>query len=431
MKLRGNKSLKGETFVPGDKSISHRAIILSSLALGTTSIENCLLSEDTKMTIGIFKKLGVDIQVDTKNNLVNINGVGLYGLKAPEGDLYCGNSGTTMRLLAGILAGQGFKTRLTGDKSLSTRPMDRVTKPLSLMGADILDCNSKAPLDISPGRIKAIDYEMEVTSAQVKSAILLASLYSKGITTLKEKFITRNHTEIMLEYLGAKIETDGLIIKINNPTKLLARDIKVPGDISSAAFLIAAGLITKDSDITIKNVGLNNTRTGIISVLSEMGAIIKILDVDEDNVEKTGSLNIMESFLTGITIEGEKTASVIDEIPIIAVLACFAEGDTIIRDAQELRIKESDRLSAIYTGLSKMGADIEITDDGLIIHGRGRLKGAEVSSFGDHRIAMALSIAALAADGTTIIDDVECINVSYPNFYNEVGQLIDNNFEIK
>ena len=431
MKLRGNKSLKGETFVPGDKSISHRAIILSSLALGTTRIENCLLSEDTQITIGIFKKLGVDIQVDTKNNLVNINGVGLYGLKAPEGDLYCGNSGTTMRLLAGLLAGQGYKTRLTGDKSLSTRPMDRVTKPLSLMGADILDCNSKAPLDISPGRIKAIDYEMEVTSAQVKSAILLASLYSKGITTIKEKLITRNHTEIMLEYLGAKIETDGLIIKINNPTKLLARDIKVPGDISSAAFLIAAGLITKDSDITIKNVGLNNTRTGIISVLSEMGAIIKILDVDEDNVEKTGSLNIMESFLTGITIEGEKTASVIDEIPIIAVLACFAEGDTIIRDAQELRIKESDRLSAIYTGLSKMGADIEITDDGLIIHGRGRLKGAEVSSFGDHRIAMALSIAALAADGTTIIDDVECINVSYPNFYNEVGQLIDNNFEIK
>ena len=431
MKLRGNKSLKGETFVPGDKSISHRAIILSSLALGTTRIENCLLSEDTQMTIDIFKKLGVDIQVDTKNNLVNINGVGLYGLKAPEGDLYCGNSGTTMRLLAGLLAGQGYKTRLTGDKSLSTRPMDRVTKPLSLMGADILDCNSKAPLDISPGRIKAIDYEMEVTSAQVKSAILLASLYSKGITTLKEKFITRNHTEIMLEYLGAKIETDGLIIKINNPTKLLARDIKVPGDISSAAFLIAAGLITKDSDITIKNVGLNNTRTGIISVLSEMGAIIKILDVDEDNVEKTGSLNVMESFLTGITIEGEKTASVIDEIPIIAVIACFAEGDTIIRDAQELRIKESDRLSAIYNGLSKMGADIEITDDGLIIHGRGRLKGAEVSSFGDHRIAMALSIAALAADGTTIIDDVECINVSYPNFYNEVGQLIDNNFEIK
>lgn len=431
MKLRGNKSLKGETFVPGDKSISHRAIILSSLALGTTRIENCLLSEDTQMTIDIFKKLGVDIQVDTKNNLVNMNGVGLYGLKAPEGDLYCGNSGTTMRLLAGLLAGQGYKTRLTGDKSLSTRPMDRVTKPLSLMGADILDCNSKAPLDISPGRIKAIDYEMEVTSAQVKSAILLASLYSKGITTLKEKFITRNHTEIMLEYLGAKIETDGLIIKINNPTKLLARDIKVPGDISSAAFLIAAGLITKDSDITIKNVGLNTTRTGIISVLSEMGAIIKILDVDEDNVEKTGSLNIMESFLTGITIEGEKTASVIDEIPIIAVLACFAEGDTIIRDAQELRIKESDRLSAIYNGLSKMGADIEITDDGLIIHGRGRLKGAEVSSFGDHRIAMALSIAALAADGTTIIDDVECINVSYPNFYNEVGQLIDNNFEIK
>lgn len=431
MKLRGNKSLKGETFVPGDKSISHRAIILSSLAVGTTRIENYLLSEDTQMTIDIFKKLGVDIQVDTKNNLVNMNGVGLYGLKAPEGDLYCGNSGTTMRLLAGILAGQGFKTRLTGDKSLSTRPMDRVTKPLNLMGADILDCNSKAPLDISPGMIKAIDYEMEVTSAQVKSAILLASLYSKGITTIKEKFITRNHTEIMLEYLGAKIETDGLIIKINNPTKLLARDIKVPGDISSAAFLIAAGLITKDSDITIKNVGLNNTRTGIISVLSEMGAIIKILDVDEDNVEKTGSLNIMESFLTGITIEGEKTASVIDEIPIIAVLACFAEGDTIIRDAQELRIKESDRLSAIYNGLSKMGADIEITDDGLIIHGRGRLKGAEVSSFGDHRIAMALSIAALAADGTTIIDDVECINVSYPNFYNEVGQLIDNNFEIK
>src|SRR5690554_2406218 len=431
MKLRGNKSLKGETFVPGDKSISHRAIILSSLALGTARIENCLLSEDTQMTIGIFKKLGVDIQVDTKNSLVNINGVGLYGLKAPEGDLYCGNSGTTMRLLAGLLAGQGFKTKLTGDKSLSTRPMDRVTKPLNLMGADILDCNSKAPLDISPGMIKAIDYEMEVTSAQVKSAILLASLYSKGITTLKEKFITRNHTEIMLEYLGAKIESDGSIIKINNPTKLLARDRKVPGDISSAAFLIAAGLITRDSDITIKNVGLNNTRTGIISVLSEMGAIIKILDVDDDNVEKTGSLNIMESFLTGITIEGEKTASVIDEIPIIAVLACFAEGDTIIRDAQELRIKESDRLSAIYTGLSKMGADIEITDDGLIIHGRGRLKAAEVSSFGDHRIAMALSIAALAADGTTIIDDVECINVSYPNFYNEVGQLIDNNFEIK
>lgn len=429
MKLRGNKSLKGETFVPGDKSISHRAIIIGSIAVGRTKIENCLLSDDTLKSIDILRKLGVDIKVDEKSNTVVIEGVGLKGLKESDEDLYCGNSGTTMRLLAGLLSGQSFSSKLTGDDSLSNRPMDRVTKPLRQMGANIADNNSLAPIIISPGEIKPIDYKMEVASAQVKSAILLSSLYGEGKFKVTEKYKTRNHTELMLEYFGADIHCNDLEISINNPNRLISKDIKVPGDISSAAFIIAAGLITKDSDIIIENVGLNTTRTGIISVLSEMGAIIKVLGIDDTNVEKSGTLNVMESFLHGITIEGEKTASVIDEIPIISVLACYAQGNTVIKDAQELRIKESDRLLAIYEGLSAMGADIELTNDGLIIRGRGKLKGAEVSSKGDHRIAMALSIAALAAEGTTTIDDVSCINVSYPNFYNDIGQLIDNNFE--
>lgn len=429
MKLRGNKSLKGETFIPGDKSISHRAIIIGSIAVGRTKIENCLLSDDTLKSIDILRKLGVDIKVDEKSNTVVIEGVGLKGLKESDEDLYCGNSGTTMRLLAGLLSGQSFSSKLTGDDSLSNRPMDRVTKPLRQMGANIADNNSLAPIIISPGEIKPIDYKMEVASAQVKSAILLSSLYGEGKFKVTEKYKTRNHTELMLEYFGADIHCNDLEISINNPNRLISKDIKVPGDISSAAFIIAAGLITKDSDIIIENVGLNTTRTGIISVLSEMGAIIKVLGIDDTNVEKSGTLNVMESFLHGITIEGEKTASVIDEIPIISVLACYAQGNTVIKDAQELRIKESDRLLAIYEGLSAMGADIELTNDGLIIRGRGKLKGAEVSSKGDHRIAMALSIAALAAEGTTTIDDVSCINVSYPNFYNDIGQLIDNNFE--
>lgn len=429
MKLRGNKSLKGETFVPGDKSISHRAIIIGSIAVGRTKIENCLLSDDTLKSIDILRKLGVDIKVDEKSNTVFIEGVGLKGLKESDEELYCGNSGTTMRLLAGLLSGQSFSSKLTGDDSLSNRPMDRVTKPLRQMGANIADNNSLAPIIISPGEIKPIDYKMEVASAQVKSAILLSSLYGEGKFKVTEKYKTRNHTELMLEYFGADIHCNDLEISINNPNRLISKDIKVPGDISSAAFIIAAGLITKDSDIIIENVGLNTTRTGIISVLSEMGAIIKVLGIDDTNVEKSGTLNVMESFLHGITIEGEKTASVIDEIPIISVLACYAQGNTVIKDAQELRIKESDRLLAIYEGLSAMGADIELTNDGLIIRGRGKLKGAEVSSKGDHRIAMALSIAALAAEGTTTIDDVSCINVSYPNFYNDIGQLIDNNFE--
>ncbi len=429
MKLRGNKSLKGETFIPGDKSISHRAIIIGSIAVGRTKIENCLLSDDTLKSIDILRKLGVDIKVDEKSNTVVIEGVGLKGLKESDEDLYCGNSGTTMRLFAGLLSGQSFSSKLTGDDSLSNRPMDRVTKPLRQMGANIADNNSLAPIIISPGEIKPIDYKMEVASAQVKSAILLSSLYGEGKFKVTEKYKTRNHTELMLEYFGADIHCNDLEISINNPNRLISKDIKVPGDISSAAFIIAAGLITKDSDIIIENVGLNTTRTGIISVLSEMGAIIKVLGIDDTNVEKSGTLNVMESFLHGITIEGEKTASVIDEIPIISVLACYAQGNTVIKDAQELRIKESDRLLAIYEGLSAMGADIELTNDGLIIRGRGKLKGAEVSSKGDHRIAMALSIAALAAEGTTTIDDVSCINVSYPNFYNDIGQLIDNNFE--
>lgn len=429
MKLRGNKSLKGETFVPGDKSISHRAIIIGSIAVGRTKIENCLLSDDTLKSIDILRKLGVDIKVDEKSNTLFIEGVGLKGLKESDEDLYCGNSGTTMRLLAGLLSGQSFSSKLTGDDSLSNRPMDRVTKPLRQMGANIADNNSLAPIIISPGEIKPIDYKMEVASAQVKSAILLSSLYGEGKFKVTEKYKTRNHTELMLEYFGADIHCNDLEISINNPNRLISKDIKVPGDISSAAFIIAAGLITKDSDIIIENVGLNTTRTGIISVLSEMGAIIKVLGIDDTNVEKSGTLNVMESFLHGITIEGEKTASVIDEIPIISVLACYAQGNTVIKDAQELRIKESDRLLAIYEGLSAMGADIELTNDGLIIRGGGKLKGAEVSSKGDHRIAMALSIAALAAEGTTTIDDVSCINVSYPNFYNDIGQLIDNNFE--
>jgi len=430
MKLRGNKTLKGETNVPGDKSISHRGIILGAISNGVTRINNCLISQDTMSTINVLMQLGVDITVDKKNNTVTINGVGQDGLIGTNEDLYCGNSGTTMRLLAGVLCGGKFSSTLTGDESLSKRPMKRITTPLRDMGADISDKDGHPPIRINPGSINSINYKMEVSSAQVKSAILFASLYSKGKSSIIEQHQTRNHTELMLKYFGADIHTNDHRIEINNPNVLVGRDINVPGDISSAAFLIAAALITEDSDITITQVGLNSSRTGIISVLHEMGAIITIEDLDESNVEKSGTLNVMQSYLKGITISGEKTVSVIDEIPILAVLGCFAEGDTIIRDASELRVKESDRLLAIYEGLTLMGGDIELLQDGLIIHGGKKLKGASVSSKGDHRIAMALSIAALAAEGTTVIDDIDCISVSFPNFYNDIGQLIDNSFEI-
>ncbi len=399
--------LKGNIEIPADKSISHRAIMFSSIAKGTSKIINFSNGEDPKSTLKIFRQLGVDIEYkDEKTVIVHSNGI----LTAPKTDLDCGNSGTTMRLVSGILAGQNFNTRLTGDLSLSKRPMKRIITPLTLMGAKIESEDNHAPLNIYGRRLTGIDYNSPIASAQVKSAVLLAGLYANGATEFTEPYLSRNHTEIMLKYLGANI-------KVQDNTELIAKDITVCGDISSAAYFMAAALIVPNSDITLRNVGLNPTRTGIVKVIERMGGYIEILNKEEISGEEVGDIRIKTSDLKGITIGGELIPQLIDEIPIIAVMATQAEGQTIIKDAQDLRNKESDRIRSTVAELKKLGADIEETNDGFIINGRTKFNcETELNTYNDHRLAMSLYVAGLICDKETAINDFEWVNISFPEF---------------
>lgn len=413
MKINKMRSVKGEITVPGDKSISHRAVMLGALADGTTHISGFLKGADCLSTIDCFRKMGIDIEVDGNN--VTVHGKGLHGLKKPSETLYTGNSGTTTRLLCGILSGQPFDTSITGDASICKRPMGRVTKPLSLMGADIE--NEYCPLHIHGKSLKGIEYNMTVASAQVKTALILAALYAEGDTIIHEIEKSRDHTEVMLSAMGADIEVDGLTIKVGKTEKLTPQDIVVPGDISSAAFFMVLGAVMPDSEITIKNVGINPTRTGIIDVFEDMGADMELVNKRSAAGEPVADIIIRSSKLKGTTIGGSVIPRLIDELPVIAVASVFAEGKTVIKDAEELKVKETNRIRAVVDEFKKCGIDIIETDDGMIINGGKPIHGADFKTYGDHRMAMSLAILAQLADGDSTLDDSKCVDVSYPTFF--------------
>ncbi|MEI8129036.1 MAG: 3-phosphoshikimate 1-carboxyvinyltransferase [bacterium] len=412
-----NGKLKGEIIIPADKSISHRAVMFSSLAKGVSKIENFSQGADCLSTLGVFKSLGVNAEFqDEKTLIINAKN----GIIIPRNALDCGNSGTTMRLMSGILAGQKFNSVLTGDESLSKRPMGRVIKPLELMGAKITSNEGRAPLNIFGQELMGIDYVSELASAQVKSCVLLAGLHANGTTSFTEPHLSRNHTELMLEYLGAKIPNFSAISEsktIIEKSELTPKTITVAGDISSAAFFIVAGLIVPNSEIILKNVGLNPTRTGILEVVKNMGADIEILDKNIVSNELVGDLKIKYCELKGCTIEGDIIPRLIDELPVIAVLATQAQGTTIIKNAQDLRNKESDRIKAVVCELKKLGANIEETPDGFIIEGKTKLKGdVEVETYHDHRLAMSLYVAGLICENPISINGFEWVNISFPEF---------------
>lgn len=415
-------NLQGEITIPGDKSISHRSIMLGSLADGITEVHGFLNGADCISSMNCFRQMGVSIDYDGETVL--IYGKGLHGLQKPEQTLDVGNSGTTTRLMSGILAAQDFSSRIIGDASICRRPMKRIMTPLSMMGADITSENGNdcAPLLINGNPLHGIHYDSPVASAQVKSCVLLAGLYADGKTSVTEPYISRNHTELMFLSFGADIQTAGTTVSVTPADRLYGQKIQIPGDISSAAYFIAAGLITPGSCITIKNVGINPTRNGILEVVEKMGGAVTYDRLSETG-EPAADITVKTSTLKGCVIEGSIIPKLIDEIPIIAILACFAEGQTIIRDAQELKVKESNRIDVMVTNLSAMGADITATDDGMIINGGRPLHGAVIDSHLDHRIAMSFAIAALNADGETDIRGSECVNISYPSFYNDLAQL--------
>lgn len=426
MKAIHFKNLKGELTVPGDKSISHRSIMLGALAKGTTEVTGFLQGADCLSSISCFQKMGIEIENNKKNNVVHIHGNGLHGLKTPSSILDVGNSGTTTRLMSGILAAQPFSSTIDGDDSIRKRPMGRIMTPLREMGADFqsLQTEQCAPFTISGGHLHGIHYYSPVASAQVKSAILLAGLYAEGNTSVTEPYLSRNHTELMLKAFGAEIKSDGTTASVCPVSELTAQHISVPGDISSAAYFIVAGLITPHSEITIRNVGINPTRDGILTVCENMGANVKLSNIKEDTGEPVADITVSTSSLHGCTIEGDMIPKLIDEIPIIAVMAAFAEGTTIIKDAQELKVKESNRIDVMVKNLSSMGVEIEGTDDGMIIRGGRPLYGTSIDTRSDHRIAMSFAIAGGLAEGDTEIADAGCVNISYPDFYTDLQQLM-------
>ena len=420
--IRPVKGLKGEVTIPGDKSISHRSIMLGSIALGTTEITHFLEGADCLSTIDCFRKMGVEIE--RKPSSILVHGKGLRGLTAPASTLNVGNSGTTTRLISGILSGQNFATTLSGDDSLNSRPMKRIMTPLNTMGAHIrsLNDNGCAPLHIRPGALHGIHYQSPVASAQVKSAVLLAGLYADSPTSVTEPALSRNHTELMLQGFGAHVATDlhtyGTATAHVEPCKeLYGQQICVPGDISSAAYFIAAALLVPGSELLVKNVGTNFTRAGFLKVCKAMGADIETVSQTIEGGESRADLLVRYSHLKGTVIEGDIIPTLIDEIPMIAIMAAFADGQTVIRDAAELKVKETNRIDTVTAGLKAMGAVITPTDDGMIIEGTGHLNGASIQSHLDHRIAMAFSVAGLASDGETQIVDSQCVDVSYPEFY--------------
>lgn len=416
-------ALRGEVTIPGDKSISHRAVMFGSLAEGITEVTNFLQGADCLSTIEAFRKMGIEIE-NTPEKIL-IHGKGLHGLQAPASVLDMGNSGTTTRLISGILAGQSFESTLTGDASIQKRPMRRIMEPLSLMGAAIesIHGNDCAPLHITGRPLHAVHYHSKVASAQVKSAVLLAGLYADGVTRVTEPTVSRNHTEIMLRYFGADLHTEDKTAAIYPNPRLCGQKINVPGDISSAAYFIAAGLIVPGSEILIRNVGINPTRDGMIRVCQQMGGDITLLNTKNDG-EPVADILVKSSSLHGITIEGDIIPTLIDELPVINIMAACAEGTTIIRDAAELKVKESNRIDVMVQYLSAMGCDIKGTDDGMIIGGGAPLHGTTVDSHLDHRIAMSFAIASLVAEGETQIKGSDVVTISYPAFYEDLTKLI-------
>lgn len=430
MIIKNTTGLRGVITIPGDKSISHRAVMFGSLANGTTEITNFLQGADCLATIDCFRKMGIEIEVSPE--IIRICGKGLHGLSAPQSVLDTKNSGTTTRLISGILAGQNFETILSGDASLNTRPMGRIIEPLSLMGGRIesMHGNNCAPLRISPSLLRGIHYHSKVASAQVKSAILLAGLYADQVTSVTEPVLSRNHTELMLSGFGGKLHrfTDSATnlptVSIEPEPNLDGQKIIVPGDISSAAYFIAAGLLVPHSEILIRNVGINPTRAGILTVCQNMGGDITFLNKKTVGGEPVADLLVRTSSLHGTVVEGSVIPTLIDEIPIIAVLAAFADGTTTIKNAEELKVKETNRIETVSKNLTKMGGDIIPTEDGMIITGKGHLSGAKIDSFLDHRIAMSFSIAGLVADGETEVINSHCIDISYPAFFETLTSLL-------
>ncbi|MFB0526595.1 MAG: 3-phosphoshikimate 1-carboxyvinyltransferase [bacterium] len=425
IKVKRKKRIKGEISLPGDKSISHRAIMLGSIAQGETRVKGFSDCADCGNTLNAFLRLGIEIEDHSQGELT-IHGQGLKGLTSAKEIIEVGNSGTTMRLLSGILAGQDFSSTITGDESLKKRPMKRIILPLREMGAKISSPDDNhPPITIVGQKLHPIDYHSPVASAQVKSCVLLAGLYAKGRTSLTEPSPSRDHTERMLKYLGAPVEIKGKTIFIEGVSELEARPITIPGDISSSAFFIVACLLLENSEIRIKGIGINPTRTGIIDILKEMGADIVIENVHELCGEPLADLIVHSSNLRGTEIGGDLIPRIIDEIPVLAVAATQAEGVTEISDAQELRVKESDRIGNVVSELSKMGASIKEKEDGMVISGGRRLVGSSVNSLGDHRMAMALTIGGLIADGETTINDVACIDTSFPHFMETLKRMVE------
>lgn len=417
------RPLRGEISVPGDKSISHRAVMFGAISEGTTEVTNFLQGADCLSTISCFRSMGIEIKNTPERILVH--GKGLHGLSAPSAVLDCGNSGTTTRLISGILAGQNFSSTLTGDASIQKRPMGRIINPLTQMGASIRSIpeNGCAPLAINSHPLHAISYLSPVASAQVKSCVLLAGLYADGKTSVTEPALSRNHTELMLKFFGADVASEGLTASVLPDPDLHGNLVRVPGDISSAAYFIAAALIVPGSEVLLKNVGINPTRDGILRVCKAMNADVELLNVNTASGEPTADLLVRSGKLTGTAIEGAIIPTLIDELPVIAAMACYAEGTTVIRDAAELKVKESNRIAVMVENLTAMGADVTETEDGMIIHGGKPLHGAVIDSKKDHRIAMTFAVAALGASGETEILDADCVNISYPGFYGDLERL--------
>nr|WP_248629446.1 3-phosphoshikimate 1-carboxyvinyltransferase [Enterococcus cecorum] len=423
MELLRAKQLNGQIEVPADKSISHRSIMFGAIAKGKTTVKNFLRGEDCLSTLNGFKELGVPIEDDGQT--ITIQGVGFEGLKPALGPIDLGNSGTSIRLMMGILAGTNFQTTLFGDEYLNRRPMQRVMAPLNQMGAHLVGFENTQypPISIQGAKLSPITYEMPVASAQVKSAIIFAALQAQGTSTIIEKEPSRNHTEQMIKQFGGEIEVSGKTIRVTGPQQLTGQEVIVPGDISSAAFFIVAAAILKNSQVVLKNVGINPTRTGILDVLEAMGGTFELSEIDEAN--ESATITVTSSTLKATTIQGADIPRLIDELPIIALLATQAEGTTIIKDAQELKVKETNRIDATCEELQKLGANIEPTDDGMIIHGPVQLHGGKVSSRGDHRIGMMLQIAALLTEEIVELDKAEAVAVSYPQFFEDLASLIN------
>lgn len=415
------RKISGEITVPGDKSISHRAVMIGSIARGITKVKALAESDDCDCTVAAFKTMGISIR--KKNDTTIIEGRGLKGLSKPDSAIHVGNSGTTMRMLPGILAGQDFRVTLTGGESLLKRPMKRIIEPLSRMGVDIRAHDGEyPPLDIRGGIVRSITYKMPIPSAQVKSAILFAGLYAKGVTSIVEKFKSRDHTERMLEYFGSRLKVKGLKVSIEGQKELAGKILNIPGDISSASFFVAAAIILKGSKIKIKNVSINKTRAGILKILSEMGAKLKVIN-KKNYFEPVGDIVAGHSHMRGITIDQAMIPSIIDELPIIFVVAALSKGVTLIKGVGELKVKETDRVASMEENLKKMGAIFRVKGDDVIIEGVDKLRGARLKSFQDHRTCMSMAIAALAADGESVIEGAESVSKSFPSFFETLEHL--------